>query len=132
MIESLRTVGASRRPARIGRTLASLLLGVLVLTGVVACNGSANRGPATTITGVSEVAVQDNYFEAQSISVPVGTTVTWTWQGNNDHNVVGDGFESPVQNEGTFSYTFDQPGTYPYECTLHGGMTGEVIVTAAS
>lgn len=132
MIESLRAVGAFRLTARLGQSLASLLLTVVVLGGLVACNGGANRGPATTVTGVSEVAVQDNYFDAQSISVPAGTTVTWTWQGNNDHNVVGDGFESTVQTEGTFSYTFDEPGTYRYECTLHGGMTVEVIVTAAS
>jgi plastocyanin len=87
---------------------------------------------ATTVTGVTEVGVYDNYFDPASISVPAGTTVTWRWQGQSSHNVVGDGFESPVQTEGEFSHTFDTPGTVPYECTLHGGMTGEVIVTAAS
>jgi plastocyanin len=118
---------------RLGRILATTLLAALVLVGATACVGGAGgRGPATTVSGVTEVGVYDNYFDAASISVPVGTTVTWTWQGQNSHNVVGDDFESPVQNEGEFAYTFDKPGTYPYECTLHGGMTGEVIVTAAS
>ncbi|MGM0619248.1 MAG: cupredoxin domain-containing protein [Actinomycetota bacterium] len=25
--------------------------------------------------------------------------------------------------------TFDEPGSYPYECTLHPGMTGLITVT---
>ncbi|MCK9517899.1 MAG: hypothetical protein M0R74_02550 [Dehalococcoidia bacterium] len=27
------------------------------------------------------------------------------------------------------AYTFDSPGTYDYECTLHRGMDGRIIVT---
>jgi plastocyanin len=121
--------------SKLGRSLTSVLLGVVILAGAAACSeggGRISQAPATTVTGVTEVGVYDNYFDAASISVPVGTTVTWTWQGNSPHNVDGDGFESSIQSEGEFQYTFTQPGTYPYECTLHGGMTGEVIVTAAS
>jgi plastocyanin len=28
----------------------------------------------------------------------------------------------------TFSYTFNQPGTYTYDCTLHPYMMGSIIV----
>lgn len=80
------------------------------------------------VTGVTEVAVLDNSFDPEAIEVPVGTTVTWTWEGDNQHNVVGDGFESPVQRTGEFQHTFTDPGTYDYECTLHAGMRGEVVV----
>lgn len=120
----------ARIPLPLRRTLGTVLTMVLVLTVAVACiGGSANPGPTETVTGVTEVEVNDNYFNAQSISVPAGTTVTWVWAGNAAHNVVGDGFESEVMTDGEFSFTFTEPGTYPYECTLHGGMTGEVIVT---
>jgi len=27
-----------------------------------------------------------------------------------------------------FSHTFDKPGTYPYYCSLHPKMTGQVVV----
>jgi plastocyanin len=91
-----------------------------------------NPAASGAVSGVPEVAVRDNVFEPAALEVPAGTTVTWNWEGDTHHNVVGDGFESPVQESGNFSYTFNTPGTHDYECTLHGGMRGQVIVTEAS
>jgi plastocyanin len=67
-----------------------------------------------------------------AIEVPVGASVTWRWEGKHDHNVYADAFESAIQKEGTFAHTFAEPGRYPYRCTLHGGMDGEVVVVAAN
>ena len=58
----------------------------------------------------------------------VGDTVTWVWDGQAQHNVVGDGFQSPDQSSGTFKYTFERSGTYRYACTIHPGMEGSVTV----
>jgi plastocyanin len=33
-----------------------------------------------------------------------------------------------LDTDGSFSYTFDKPGTYPYFCAIHPHMTGTVIV----
>ena len=85
--------------------------------------------PGDPVTGVTEVEVRDNSFAPNSIEIAPDTTVTWTWVGKNDHNVYGDGLESRVQTEGTYAYTFEDSGTYDYECTLHPGMKGRVIVT---
>ncbi len=85
--------------------------------------------PGNPVSGVTEVAVHDNKFSPNSIEIEPGTTVTWTWGGKNDHNVYGDGLESPVQQTGTYRYTFEDSGQYDYECTLHPGMKGRVIVT---
>jgi len=106
----------------------------LALVGLAAGCGSAQGGEGeqsddAPVTGVTEVAVRDNHFEPAAIEIPVGTTVTWRWEGDHPHNVVGDGFESKVQQEGSFAHTFDQPGRHGYECTLHGGMDGVVVVT---
>ena len=43
--------------------------------------------------------------------------------------MVGEGFQSDLQSEGTFTHNFETPGSFRYLCTLHGGMTGAVIVT---
>ena len=45
--------------------------------------------------------------------------------------LVGDGFESDTQLDGTFEHGFDSPGTYTYVCTLHPGMDGTVIAVDA-
>ena len=81
------------------------------------------------VVGASQVAVQDDQFAPAAIQVPTGTTVSWLWEGIEEHNVIGEGFESPTQVEGAFSHTFDEPGMHAYECTLHFFMRGEVIVT---
>jgi plastocyanin len=71
-------------------------------------------------------------YQPKSIEVPVGTTVTWTNQDAIQHSVTAsDGaFDSGLFTQGgTFSQTFDTPGTYTYVCSRHGSMMGEVIVT---
>jgi plastocyanin len=61
--------------------------------------------------------------------------VKWT---NNDaiaHTVTSNtgAFDSGNMAAGaTYSYTFSTAGTYNYHCTYHSGMTGTVMVNAAS
>jgi plastocyanin len=84
--------------------------------------------PGPPVTGVTEVAVGDDVFAPAAIAVPAGTTVTWRWEGEEEHNVVGAAFESPTQTTGDFAYEFAAPGTYDYRCTLHRSMVGRVVV----
>lgn len=70
-------------------------------------------------------------FSPSVIEVEQGATVTWTFaSAGAEHNVVFDDVASPTQLDGTFARTFDQPGSYPYTCTIHDGMDGRVEVTA--
>jgi plastocyanin len=70
-------------------------------------------------------------FDPASVTVHVGTTVTWT---NNDtvpHTVTAtDGsFNSGNLNPGeSFSFTFDGAGTFDYICNYHPNMTGTIVV----
>ena len=106
------------------------LAGLAAGCGADGADDGDDRGQSDApVTGVTEVAVRDNYFEPAAIEVPVGARVTWRWEGDNPHNVVGDGFESEIQTEGTFANVFAEPGRHEYRCTLHGGMRGEVFVT---
>src|ERR1700686_2537994 len=74
----------------------------------------------------------DNFvFGPQTITVPVGATVTWTNKDDIPHTSVStDGvFKSKVlDTDEKFSYTFTKAGTYPYYCTIHPKMTGKVVV----
>ncbi|WP_370324592.1 plastocyanin/azurin family copper-binding protein [Euzebya sp.] len=102
------------------------LLGLLVI-GAAACSSGPDPLEADPVA-TSSVDVDDNVFEPIAVEVAPGTEVTWTWVGSNDHNVVGDGFESELVTEGTFSHTFEDAGTVEYRCTIHPAMRGVVRV----
>jgi plastocyanin len=101
----------------------------------------ANPTGQTAAVGISSVLVrgdafQNHLYEPAVIRVPIGTTVTWTFADRgpqgvselDEHNVVGEGFASPVLTDGTWSHTFTEAGTYRYRCTLHAFMDGVVVV----
>jgi plastocyanin len=104
-------------------------LAILAVSVAVAACSSADAGEADPVAD-DQVTVVDDAFAPLHLEVPVDTTVTWTWNGDRAHDVVGDGLDSGVQDTGTFTHTFDAPGTYDYRCTLHRGMTGRVTVAS--
>lgn len=78
------------------------------------------------------VAIANFAYAPTTITVKVGSTVTWTNRDEEPHNVVsGDhSVRSPTMGTGaTFSYTFTKPGSVGYVCTLHPYMHGTVVVT---
>jgi plastocyanin len=103
-----------------------LLVAALALAAT-GCASPGSAGPPPSVEGPA-VAVRDYQFEPTSLTVEAGTTVTWVWEGRAPHDVVGQGFESKAQSSGTFRHRFEQPGTYPYECTIHPGMEGSIVV----
>jgi plastocyanin len=85
------------------------------------------------------VRMEDNFFEPANITVEPGTTVTWVQSGNNPHTTTSyDGLWDSGMIEGgsggTFSFTFEEPGTYDYFCIPHEslGMIGSVTVTGST
>lgn len=103
--------------------------------------GGGNNGGTNEPTA-NEVGMGSQSFTPSSIEVEVGTTVTWTNNSSVTHTVTSgtggehDGkFDSGNLSPGaTFSYTFDEVGTYPYYCVPHfsAGMTGTVTVVESS
>lgn len=85
------------------------------------------------------VRMEDNFFEPANITIEPGTTVTWVQSGNNPHTTTSyDGLWDSGMIEGgsggTFSFTFEEPGTYDYFCIPHEslGMIGSVTVTGST
>jgi plastocyanin len=65
-------------------------------------------------------------------TIAAGGIVTWTWAGGS-HSVESTGSPSfatsTVKTSGTYAVTFATPGTYAYDCGVHGAtMTGRVVV----
>ena len=79
-------------------------------------------------------------FAPVAVAVDAGTTVTFEWTGEGgEHNVVAadeseidiDVEEELIADAGhTAEATFDEPGTYLYECTPHvgNGKVGAIVV----
>ena len=92
-----------------------------------------------------EIRAGDNFFDPADRTVTVGAKVRWTNVGQRPHTVSSDTgvFESGRESAqwlrapATFEYTFNQAGTFPYFCVLHGaaggvGMAGVVRVVQAA
>jgi plastocyanin len=90
--------------------------------------------PKTVTTNASNVTVhiQNFAFSPASISVKVGTKVTWVNDDSVAHTVTADLglFDSSViAPKSSFSFTFANPATIAYHCNIHPSMKGTVIVT---
>jgi len=115
--------------------VAGWLLAPLVAVALLAaCSGPGQSAPPTTL-GPSDVRVANFSFTPATLTVKVGTTVTWHFdQPSAPHDVVSLStpplFDSGTpRGTGTYSFTFTSPGTYPYVCTVHPYMRGTVVVT---
>lgn len=85
-------------------------------------------------TTANSVSIKDMAFSPASLTVKLGTTVTWTNEDATAHTVTADDesgdFGSQLLNKGdTYQYTFNTTGTYTYHCTQHPDMKGTITVT---
>jgi plastocyanin len=107
-------------------------LAVPVIAMLLLFAGSPSVRAADQPTAANAEVKIDNFsFGPQTITIPVGATVTWTNRDDIPHTVVStDGvFKSKVRDtDEKFSYTFTKAGTYPYFCSVHPKMTGKVLV----
>lgn len=109
-------------------SLAALALIAIVLVTLSSSVGAQAAQPAAAAT---DVKIDNFAFTPQTVTVTVGTTVTWTNRDDIPHTVVStDGvFKSKVRDtDETFAYKFDKAGTYSYFCSIHPKMTGKVVV----
>jgi len=117
-------------------------LTIAAALAIAACSGSATPAPSTQpsaarpsaaapAAGGGTVSIANFAFAPASMTVAVGTTVTWTNTDSAGHTVTAaDGsFKSDKLGTGaTFSQTFAKAGTYAYHCSIHSSMTGTITV----
>jgi plastocyanin len=95
---------------------------IILAAVVISFTGIASAGTA-------QVLIKDFKFQPDRITINRGDTVTWTHPGPASHTVKFADSESPIlKNGGTYSKTFNQAGTFSYECGIHPYMKGTVIV----
>lgn len=90
-------------------------------------------GAAAQSGAAVPVAIDNFSFLPRTLTVTVGSTVTWTNRDDVPHTVVSTDkrFSSPaLDTDEKFSHRFDRPGSYDYYCSVHPHMTATVVVKA--
>jgi len=115
-------------------TIRNRLALAAALCAAVSCGGSSGgTDPGTPPPNTVDVFTPGNVFSPFSATVPAGGTVRFNISGAQhnvifDHTIVGAPDDVPVTTNGVVSRTFTTKGTYGYDCTVHPGMSGQIIV----
>ena len=124
----------SRPATSIGTSARPLLMLLAVVAALVlgGCGGGPGGADASPVATTSVDLPPSYRFAPATITVPAGSTVTWTNHDNFTHNVDFEDTEAlPMSPGETASRTFDTPGLFPYLCSLHPkDMKGSVLVSA--
>jgi plastocyanin len=86
---------------------------------------------AESTAAATAITVDNFSFSPATITVPVGSTITWTNRDDVPHKIVATNheFKSPVlDTDQQYSQPFAKAGRFDYFCSLHPKMTGTVIV----
>ncbi len=109
----------------------------MLLLGACGVSGDRPTDPTPTGPDTLDVFTPGNVFSPTSAEIRRGGTIRYRLSESPDgrgHNVVFTGGVAgapqsiPVLKDTTVARTFTQQGTFPYSCTVHPGMDGDVIV----
>lgn len=101
--------------------------------------GGAGGGP------VGHVTVGNNFFQSahngtlnEAVdTISAGSTVTWSWAASGSHSIQSTGTQPDVfrnsvvmsSSGSSYAVMFSTPGTYTYDCSIHGAaMSGRIVV----
>lgn len=96
----------------------------------VLCSVAVSAASAAS-ADAAQIVIKGFMFMPTSLTVKAGVTVTWANLDEEPHTVVSDSglFRSGAVDTGeTFSFKFEQPGSYHFICSIHPRMTGTVVV----
>jgi plastocyanin len=114
------------------------------LLPLVACGGATSPdggggGPLgdVTVGNIFFVSAHNGSQNPAVDTIAAGDSVTWTWNAAGSHSIQSTGlppevFRNSVVMAGassSYTVTFRTPGTYAYDCAVHGAaMTGVIVV----
>jgi plastocyanin len=116
-------------PSRARRRLSA---GAALLAGALA---AAILVPGAVRAEDATAKIENFTFAPARLTVKAGTTVTWRNEDDIPHTVTSATrlFKSKaLDTDDSFSFTFTEPGSYEYFCSLHPRMTGTIVVEPGS
>jgi plastocyanin len=89
--------------------------------------------PGADSSAANQVTIDNFAFNPQTLTVSVGTKVTWINRDDVPHTATSSVkprvFDSKaLDTDDKFSFVFTAPGTYKYFCAVHPHMTAEIVV----
>ena len=120
---------------RITRILITYAVAALAMACSSTYAGSSNNPGGAPPMAATVSATSANAFTPANVAIGVGGTVTFSF-GDVAHNVFFDNSPAgapdaiPGANANTMqARTFNTPGTFEFDCHIHPGMKGTVIVS---
>lgn len=105
------------------------VVAVMTLSTLVGCSKSSAQVQGSSTS--AQITIKDFDFAPMSLTVAVGSTVTWENLDDEPHTVVSDTglFRSgALDTKESFSFKFDKAGTYRFSCSIHPRMAGTIVV----
>lgn len=114
-------------------TVPRILLAAVFVAGPV----TVLPAPAAQAATTHQVVMSGYAFAPRSLTITAGDTVTWSNQDQAPHDVKTTSGPAPIHSPmlnkgGSWSHTFTAAGTYGYLCTVHPGMTAQLVVEPAA
>jgi len=115
--------------------LAALVMATILTAG---CTSYSTPSPSPTTSAVTStsnqntVTIKDFAFTPSTLTIKRGANVTWMNDDTATHRIDSDTqlFKSNDLNKGeTFTYQFNDTGTFSYHCGIHPDMKGTIIVS---
>lgn len=94
-------------------------------------DATAEADAGDAAAGEEAVAIASFAFGPDELTIPVGTTVTWTNEDSAPHTATAEdgSFDSGRLERGdSFSYTFEEAGEFAYFCDIHPNMKATITV----
>jgi len=133
-------VGNGPGPLKVDADQLPGMLGVTTVTApsakakmfALADSTLAGSGTAVASAAGSQVVIKDFMFSPTSLPVKAGATVTWLNKDEEPHTVISDTglfHSAAMDTNDSFSFKFDQAGTYHFTCSIHPRMVGTIVVS---
>ena len=106
------------------RSILLVLVALLLVSGLLTGCGGAPAGEV-------QIVIENSSFAPNRVKVAPGKTVRWVQNDAIPHTVTSDKglFDSgQLANGATFTYKFNDAGSYGYICTNHPFMRGVIVV----
>jgi plastocyanin len=121
----------SRKFISLGLFAISVVVPLTASADSVATRDDVNSSVQKSQT--QKVTIGNFTFQPNTLTVSIGTELTWVNEDDVPHIVVGVDSDSPIKSkpldtDDRYSITLTKPGTYKYFCSMHPHMTGTIVV----